>query len=73
MPNTNFQTFHQMGQAINEVVRQATGRDAVQNIDMDHVTVAQNSYYEEVTASGSIVSFTDRAGNTPLRKVCCAD
>ena len=40
MPNTNFQTFHQMGQAINEVVRQATGRDAVQNIDMDFVTVA---------------------------------
>ncbi|MBQ1571616.1 MAG: hypothetical protein IIZ78_10860 [Clostridiales bacterium] len=40
MPNTNFQTIHQMGQAINEVVRQATGRDAVQNIDMDFVTVA---------------------------------
>lgn len=46
MPNTNFQTFHQMGQAINEVVRQATGRDAVQNIDMDHVTVAQLPGFE---------------------------
>lgn len=68
MPNTNFQTFHQMGQAINEVVRQATGRDAVQNIDMDHVTVAQNSYYEEMTASGSMVSFTDRVGGMPLEK-----
>lgn len=68
MPNTNFQTFHQMGQAINEVVRQATGRDAVQNIDMDHVTVAQNHYYEEVTLSASRVSFTDRVGNTPLEK-----
>lgn len=68
MPNTNFQTFHQMGQAINEVVRQATGRDAVQNIDMDHVTVAQNHYYEKMTLSASRVSFTDRVGNTPLEK-----
>lgn len=68
MPNTNFQTIHQMGQAINEVVRQATGRDAVQNIDMDHITVAQNQYYEEVTASGGMVSFTDRVGNMPLEK-----
>ena len=42
MPNTNAQTIHQMGQAINSVVRQATGRDAVGNIDMDFVTVAQN-------------------------------
>ena len=42
VPNTNSQTIHQMGQAINAVVRQATGRDAVQNIDMDFVTVAQN-------------------------------
>lgn len=42
VPNTNSQTIHQMGLAINAVVRQATGRDAVQNIDMDWVTVAQN-------------------------------
>lgn len=71
MPNTNFQTFHQMGQAINEVVRQATGRDAVQNIDMDHVTVAENHYYhyyEDVTLSAGRVSFTDKVGNTPLEK-----
>lgn len=68
MPNTNFQTIHQMGQAINEVVRQATGRDAVQNIDMDHVTVAQNKYYEEITVSGSVVSFTDNVGGMPLEK-----
>lgn len=57
MPNTNFQTIHQMGQAINEVVKQATGRDVVQNIDMDHVTVAQNRYYAEEDISGRLVSF----------------
>lgn len=68
MPNTNFQTIHQMGQAINEVVRQATGRDAVQNIDMDHVTVAQTRYFEDATASGSMVSFTDSVGGMPLEK-----
>lgn len=68
MPNTNFQTIHQMGQAINEVVRQATGRDAVQNIDMDHVTVAQNHYYDEVTVSGAVVSSIDRVGGSPLEE-----
>lgn len=41
MPNTNFQTIHQFGAGINQVVRQATGRDPVQNIEMGHVTVAQ--------------------------------
>ena len=55
--NTNFQTIHQMGTAINEFVKQATGRDNVQNIDIDHVTVAQNHYYEDVDVSGTIASF----------------
>lgn len=66
MPNnTNFQTFHQMGTAINEFVKQATGRDNVQNIDIDHVTVAQNHYYEDVDVSGLIVSFMASA-SVPL-------
>ena len=57
MPNTNFQTFHQMGNAINDVVRQATGRDNVQNIDMDFVTVAQRTRWIEHVVSGDIVTF----------------
>lgn len=68
MPNTNFQTFHQMGQAINEVVRQATGRDNVQNIDMEHITVAQNHYYQDVDLSGRVVSFHAGASGLPLEK-----
>lgn len=68
MSNTNFQTFHQMGQAINEVVRQATGRDNVQNIDMEHITVAQNHYYQDVDVSGRVVSFHAGAAGLPLEK-----
>ena len=68
MPNTNFQTIHQMGAAINDFVKQATGRDNVQNIDMDYVTVAQNHYYAEVDVSGSIVSFRAGAAGIPLEK-----
>ena len=57
MSNTNFQTFHQMGSAINSVVRQATGRDNVQNIDMDYVTVAQNKRLMEEIITGNPASF----------------
>ena len=57
MPNTNAQTIHQMGGAINAVVKQATGRQNVENIDMDFVTVAQNKRILAITESGSIVSF----------------
>ena len=58
MPNTNAQTIHQMGSAINSVVRQATGRDAVGNIDMDFVTVAQNKSIKAITTDpGAIASF----------------
>ena len=57
MPNTNFQTFHQMGTAINGVVRQATGRDNVQNIDMDFVTVAQRKRLVEEIITGNPVRF----------------
>lgn len=60
MPNTNFQTFHQMGNAISNVVKQASGRDPVQNIDMDFVTVAQNKTLGEMSYTGNPLSF-----NTP--------
>lgn len=64
MGNTNFQTIHQMGTAISDIVKQATGRDNVQNVVMDHVTVAQNHRYEEVDLSGQVVSF--QAGEAGL-------
>lgn len=67
--NTNFQTFHQMGQAINDFVKQATGRDNVQNIDMEHITVAQNHYYQDVDVSGRVVSFHAGAAGLPLEKL----
>ena len=70
MDNTNFQTIHQMGNAISNVVRQATGRDAVQNIDMDYVTVAQRKKLVEETVTGSIVSFVTNITN-PLKKLVC--
>lgn len=57
MPNTNFQTFHQMGMAINEVVRQASGRDPVQNIVMDHVTVAQKTLGDVIGICGNPINF----------------
>lgn len=68
MPNTNFQTFHQMGSAISDFVKQATGRDNVQNIDMDHVTVAQNHVYDEVDVSGRVVHFSAGAEGIPFEK-----
>lgn len=60
VPNTNSQTIHQMGLAINAVVRQATGRDVVQNIDMDWVTVAQNKTVQ--VFSNSIPYMFQRTG-----------
>lgn len=54
--NTNFQTIHQMGSAINDVVRQATGRDNVQNIDMDYVTVAQQRRLVEEIITGNPIT-----------------
>lgn len=61
MDNTNFQTIHQMGNAINNVVRQAMGRDNVQNIDMDYVTVAQRKRAVEETATGNPATFNTNA------------
>lgn len=66
MDNTNFQTIHQMGNAINNVVRQAMGRDNVQNIDMDYVTVAQRKRAVEETATGNPATFETNA-ITPMK------
>lgn len=68
MGNTNFQTFHQMGSAISDFVKQATGRENVQNIDIEHITVAQNHYYEDVDVSGPSVLFTAGAEGIPFDK-----
>lgn len=59
MPNTNFQTIHQFGAGISQVIRQATGRDPVHNIDMEHVTVAQNKRgYPVQSFMGNPLTFT---------------
>lgn len=59
MQNTNFQTIHQFGAGISQVVRQATGRDPVQNIEMEHVTVAQNKKgYPVQSFMGNPLTFT---------------
>ena len=67
--NTNFQTIHQMGNAVSEMVRQATGRNSVQSMDMDWVTVEQVKKWIYGEDSGDIVSFVTnlRNGITQLR------
>lgn len=66
MPNTNNQTIHQFGAAISQMVRQATGRDVVESLDMDWVTVEQTSkYYEK---SGDVVRFYTTL-NRPMKVV----
>ena len=42
MPNTNSQTILQMPGIVNKMVKQATGRESVGNIDMNFVTVGQD-------------------------------
>ena len=55
--NTNYQTIHQMGTAVSEMVRQATGRNPVQSMDMDWVSVEQLAKYIYGIDTGDIVSF----------------
>lgn len=57
MPNVNRQTIYQMGNVVNDVVKQATGRDPVQAISMDYVTVEQNKLLGIETHSGAEVTF----------------
>ena len=61
--NTNFQTIHQMGNAVSEMVRQATGRNSVQSMDMDWVTVEQTKKWIYGEDSGDIVSFVTNLRN----------
>lgn len=67
--NTNFQTIHQMGSSVSEMVRQATGRNPVQSMDMDWVTVEQTKKWIYGEDSGDIVSFVTNLHNgiTQLR------
>ena len=55
--NTNQQTVHQMGFGINEMVKQATGRESVSSIDMDWVSVEQLARYIYGSGTGDVVSF----------------
>ena len=55
--NTNYQTIHQMGNAVSEMVRQATGRNSVQSMDMDWVSVEQLAKYIYGFKTGSSVEF----------------
>ena len=55
--NTNEQTIHQMGLGISSLVKQATGRESVSNIDMDWVSVEQLARYIYGSGSGDVVSF----------------
>ena len=55
--NTNEQTIHQMGLGISSLVKQATGRESVSNIDMDWVSVEQLARYIYGSGSGDMVSF----------------
>lgn len=55
--NTNQQTVHQLGFGINEMVKQATGRESVSSIDMDWVSVEQLARYIYGSGSGDVVSF----------------
>lgn len=57
MPNVNRQTIYQMGNVVNDVVKQATGRDIVKAISMDFVTVEQNKLLGIETQSGAEVTF----------------
>ena len=57
MANVNRQTIYQMGNVVNDVVKQATGRDPVKAIEMAHVTVEQNTLLGIETLSGSVVRF----------------
>lgn len=66
MPNVNFKNFQQIGSLVSDIVKQATGRDAVQNLDMDYVSVAQNKKaVEHVIGFTNVASFVNN-NNSPL-------
>ena len=55
--NTNVQTIHQMGFGINEMMKQATGREAVSSIEHDWVSVEQMCKYILHGSEGKIATF----------------
>lgn len=69
MPNANFRTFQQVGKLVTDIVKQATGRDAVSNLDMDYVSVAQKEFVEQITGSGGMITFDGQPIQT-LRNIC---
>lgn len=68
MGNTNFQTIYPMGGIVNGMVKQATGREPVDNLDMDYVTVAQNTVVGELEFTGDVVQF-QTGRSVPIRKL----
>lgn len=65
--NVNNETIHQFS-GINSIVKQATGRENVSNIDMNHVTVAQNKQWMNMDASGDMVAFGTLA-SAPMKVI----
>lgn len=60
MPNVNFKNFQHIGNLVTDIVKQATGRDPVQNLDMDYVSVAQNKKaVEHVIGFTNVASFVN--------------
>lgn len=55
--NTNFQTVHQFGSGISQMVRQATGRDSVESMEMDWVSVEQQKKWVYGEAEGNPAHF----------------
>lgn len=55
--NTNFQTIHQFGSGISQMVRQATGRDSVESMEMDWVSVEQQKKWVYGEAEGNPAHF----------------
>ena len=62
MPNVNGQTIAQMPGIVNKLVKQATGRESVSNINMDFVTVAQDRITEGHTEDyDDLISFVNNS------------
>lgn len=68
MPNVNRQTIYQMGNVVNDVVKQATGRDIVKQIDMGWVTVEQQKKEMLNVYTGDFINY-DAINTDPLKSV----
>lgn len=70
--NTNYNTIIQMPHIVNDLVRQATGRDPVRNIDMDFATVAQNKIPHVTEFSGESMIRLNNDGATVISALSVA-